>query len=87
MIHTVHIDDSTENGKRLLEEIRKNNEGIELEASHASSLCEPVEEYVKTPTKPGHSFENPPEGYMTAEEFRKKSRQDIDQLCKKHGLL
>ncbi len=31
MIHTVHIDDSTNNGKRLVQEMRKNNEGIVFE--------------------------------------------------------
>ena len=41
----------------------------------------------------GIEFENPattgivPEGYMTAEEFEKETRKDIEELCKKHGIL
>jgi len=41
----------------------------------------------------GVEFENPavtgivPEGYMSAEEFRIESKKDLDEICKKHGLL
>ncbi len=28
-----------------------------------------------------------PEGYMTSEEFWKISRESIDNICRKHGLL
>ncbi len=43
--------------------------------------------------KKGVRFENPgatgvpPEGYMTSEEFRKVAREDLDNICRKHGLL
>jgi hypothetical protein len=38
-------------------------------------------------------FENPaetgvvPEGYMTGEEFWDLAKKDLDNICKKHGLL
>lgn len=41
----------------------------------------------------GVEFENPavtgiiPEGYMTSEEFRVESRKDLDEICRKHGVL
>ena len=41
----------------------------------------------------GVEFENPavtgviPEGYMSSEEFKIHSRRDLDQVCKKHGVL
>ena len=41
----------------------------------------------------GIEFENPavtgviPEGYMTTEEFRVESRKDLDEICRKHGIL
>jgi len=67
MIHTVKIDDSTINGKRLLNELKRYKKEVEFE----------------DPTFVAEA----PEGYMTAEKFRKESRKDIDNLCKKHGLL
>lgn len=41
----------------------------------------------------GVEFENPaqsgavPEGYLSAEEFRIESTRDLNEICKKHGLL
>ncbi|MEI6753677.1 MAG: hypothetical protein WCK78_10970 [Paludibacter sp.] len=38
-------------------------------------------------------FENPavtgivPEGYMTAEEFKVETTKDIEEICRKHGIL
>ena len=29
----------------------------------------------------------PPEGYMTADDFREKTTEDLKQLCIKHGIL
>ena len=39
--------------------------------------------------KEGIRFENSaiPEGYMTSEEFRKVTREDLDNICRKYGLL
>ena len=40
----------------------------------------------------GIESENPaetgvvPEGYMTCEEFRTDSRNDLDEICRKHGM-
>lgn len=33
------------------------------------------------------STDNIPKGYMTSDEFWKKSRENVDILCKKHGLI
>jgi len=84
MIHTVYIDDSTSNGKRMLEDMQKNNEGIEFEENNISEVAEPAVEYVKSGEK---TITDTSVEYMTSAEFRKKSRKDIDNLCKKHGLL
>ncbi|HRZ98679.1 MAG TPA: hypothetical protein P5084_14080 [Paludibacter sp.] len=41
----------------------------------------------------GVEFENPaitgkiPEGYMTSDEFRVESKKDLDEICRKHGIL
>ena len=41
----------------------------------------------------GVEFENPavtgvvPEGYLTSEEFRVESMKDLEDVCRKHGLL
>jgi hypothetical protein len=84
MIHTVYIDDSTVNGRRVLEDMQKNNEGIEFEENNISVAAEPVVEYVKSGEK---NMNDTSAEYMTSDEFRKKSRKDIDNLCKKYGLL
>lgn len=34
MIHTVHIDDTTANGKRLIQDMRKNKDGVEIEENN-----------------------------------------------------
>lgn len=67
MIHTVKINDSTPNGKRLLEELRKNYKEVEF-----------IDSSVHT---------SAPEGYMTSDEFWKQSKENVDKICKKHGIL
>lgn len=34
MIHTVHIDDTTANGKRLMQDMRMNKDGVEIEENN-----------------------------------------------------
>jgi hypothetical protein len=67
MIHTVKIDDTTRNGKKILNDLRRYKTGVEFE----------------NPAKTGIV----PEGYMTSEEFRIESKKDLDEICKKHGVL
>jgi len=67
MIHTVKIDDTTRNGKKILNDLRRYKTGVEFE----------------NPAKNGIV----PEGYMTSEEFRIESKKDLDEICKKHGVL
>ncbi|MDR3705047.1 MAG: hypothetical protein P4L28_03965 [Paludibacteraceae bacterium] len=84
MIHTVYIDDSTLNGRRMLEEMRKNNEGIEFEENNISAVAEPAVEYVKSDKKiiTDSSVE-----YMTSDEFWKEADKRISKICKDHGVL
>jgi len=87
MIHTVYIDDSTSNGKRMLEEMRKNNEGIEFEENNISAVAEPAVEYVKSDKKIITDFENPPAGYVTGEEFERMVKEKVTKHYKTNGLL
>ncbi len=67
MIHTVRIDDSTRNGKRMVKELSKYRKGIEFDNPAVSGVV--------------------PEGYMTSEEFRKRTLDHINKLCKENGIL
>lgn len=67
MIHTVKIDDSTRNGKKMVKELSKYRKGIEFENPAISGEI--------------------PEGYMTSEEFRKNTREHLDNIFRENGLL
>jgi len=67
MIHIVKIDDSTRNGKKIINDLRRYRKGVVFE----------------NPADTGEV----PEGYMTSEEFSDKSKEDLDEICRKHGLL
>ena len=67
MIHTVKIDDTTRNGKKILNDLRRYKTGVEFENPAVTGIV--------------------PEGYMTSEEFRVESKKDLDEICKKHGVL
>jgi len=67
MIHTVKIDDSTRNGKKIITDLRRYRKGVEFENPAVTGIV--------------------PEGYMTSEEFMDKSKKDLDEICRKHGLL
>lgn len=67
MIHTVKIDDSTRNGKKILKELSHYRKGIEFENPAETGIV--------------------PEGYMTSEDFKAESRKDLDEICRKHGIL
>ena len=67
MIHTVKIDDTTRNGKKIITDLRRYRKGVEFENPAVTGIV--------------------PEGYMTSEEFMDKSKKDLDEICRKHGLL
>ena len=67
MIHTVKIDDSTRNGKKIITDLRRYRKGVEFENPAITGIV--------------------PEGYMTSEEFMDRSKKDLDEICRKHGLL
>ncbi len=67
MIHTVKIDDTTRNGKKILTDLRRYRKGIEFENPAVTGVI--------------------PEGYVTSEEFRVESRKDLEEICRKHGIL
>ena len=67
MIHTVKIDDTTRNGKKIINDLRRYRKGVEFENPAVTGIV--------------------PEGYMTSEEFRDKSKKDLDEICREHGLL
>lgn len=94
MIHTIHIDDSTPEGKRLIAELKQYPEGVEFVNNDLAQ--EPVAGYAKTiqPTSAVKSSSKKsvktesliPEGYMTIEDFRKSAIQKANQFCDKHGI-
>ena len=67
MIHTIKIDDTTRNGKKILNDLRRYRSGVE--------------------------FENPaitgkiPDGYVTGDEFEQKVKENIENYCKKNGII
>ena len=67
MIHTVKINDTTPNGKKIIKDLRRYRKGVEFENPAETGII--------------------PEGYMTSEEFSDKSKNDLDENCRKHGLL
>jgi len=67
MIHTVRIDDTTRNGKKILSDLRRYRKGVEFENPADTGIV--------------------PEGYVSSVDFRVESRKDLDQICKKHGIL
>jgi len=67
MIHTVKIDDTTRNGKKILTDLRRYRKGIQFENPAVTGTI--------------------PEGYVTSEEFRVESRKDLEEVCRKHGIL
>jgi len=67
MIHTVKIDDTTRNGKKIITDLRRYRKGVVFEDPAESGVI--------------------PEGYMTSDEFRDRSKKDLDEICRKHGLL
>ena len=67
MIHTVKIDDTTRNGKKIITDLRRYRKGVEFENPAVTGVIH--------------------EGYVTSEEFRAKSKSDLDEICRKHGLL
>jgi len=67
MIHTVKIDDTTRNGKKIIHDLRRYRKGVEFDNPAVTGVI--------------------PEGYMTSEEFGDESRKDLDEICRKHGLL
>ena len=67
MVYTVKIDDSTRNGKKIINDLRRYRKGVEFENPAVTGIV--------------------PEGYLTSEEFRNESKKDLDEICKKHGVL
>ena len=67
MIHTVKIDDTTRNGKKIITDLRRYRKGVEFENPAETGIV--------------------PEGYMTSDEFSDRSKKDLDEICRKHGLL
>ena len=67
MIHTVKIDDTTRNGKKIITDLRRYRKGVEFENPAETGMV--------------------PEGYMTSDEFSDRSKKDLDEFCRKHGLL
>jgi len=67
MIHTVKIDDTTRNGKKIITDLRRYRKGVVFEDPAESGVI--------------------PEGYMTSDEFSDRSKKDLDEICRKHGLL
>ena len=67
MIHTVKIDDTTRNGKKIINDLRRYRKGVVFENPSETGIV--------------------PEGYMTSDEFSDRSKKDLDEICRKHGLL
>ena len=67
MIHTVKIDDTTRNGKKIITDLRRYRKGVVFENPAETSIV--------------------PEGYMTSDEFSDRSKKDLDEICRKNGLL
>ena len=67
MIHTVKIDDTTRNGKKIITDLRRYRKGVVFENPAETGIV--------------------PEGYMTSDEFSDRSKKDLDEICRKHGLL
>ena len=95
MIHTVRIDDTTRNGKKILNDLRRYKTGVEFENPAITGIVPEgymtSEEFRKSAMdkvkKICDDILVAPEGYMTSEEFRIKSRKDIDEICKKQGVF
>ena len=101
MIHTIKIDDNTPNGKRIIEELRKNYKDVEFVESNVSAPAPDgymTGQEFRTKVKSNINNHNKefvesnvhtpaPDGYMTSDDFWKKSKCNLDEICKKHGLL
>jgi len=95
MIHTVKIDDTTRNGKKILADLRRYRKGVEFENPALTGVIPEgyvtSEEFRKIAKEKVQKFYDDmvviPEGYMTAEEFGVESRKDLDEISKKHGIF
>lgn len=95
MIHTVKIDDTTRNGKKILKDLRRYRKGIVFENPAETGVIPEgyvtSEEFRKIVKEKVQKFcednEIVSEQYMTSEEFKVESRKDLDEICKKHDIF
>ena len=95
MIHTVKIDDSARNGKKIINDLRRYRKGVEFENPAVTGIVPEgyvtSEEFRKIVKEKVQKFcddnEIVSEQYITSEEFKVESRKDIDEICKKHGIF
>jgi len=95
MIHTVKIDNSTRNGKKIIKDLLRYRKGVEF-VNFAETGVIPKgyvtsEEFRKIAKEKVQKFCDDngfvPEGYMTSEDFRAKAKKELDEICKKHGIF
>ena len=94
IIHPVKIDDTTRNGKKIINDLRRYRKGVEFENPAETGIVPEgyvtSEEFRKIVKEKVQKFcddnEIVSEQYITSEEFKVESRKDLDEICKKHGI-